>query len=124
MMDSAVEAARDAFLAVYADARAARESTLVRPEVEAAKYNRRVEASLHATAMLVEAVGSDETHPVAHAIRRKLSRVFTLGSKVSMAWFKAQQTATWLRSEEFEETVELWKQLAKLPDEYAGEILG
>lgn len=123
-MDSAVEAARDAFLAVFADARAVRKSTLVRPEVDAAKYNRRVEASLRATSMLVEAVGADEAHPVAHAIHRKLSRVFVLGSRVSMAWFKAQQAAVWLRSHEFEETVELWKALSKLPGEYAGEILG
>lgn len=60
-MDSAVEAARDAFLAVFEGARAARERTFVAAPVrmDAGEYADRVEASLRAVQMLIEAVGAD-----------------------------------------------------------------
>lgn len=112
-MDSAVEAARDAFLAVFEDARAARERTFVADV--AGEYADRVEASLRAVQMLIEAVGADEEHPVGHAIHRKLGRAFTLGSTIPMAWHKAQRDAAWLRSQKFEETVELWESLRSCP---------
>lgn len=98
-MDSAVQAARDAFLAVFEDARAARERTFVAAPVrmDAGEFADRVEASLRAVRMLIEVVGADEEHPVGHAIHRKLGRAFTLGSTIPAAWHKAQRDAACLR---------------------------
>jgi hypothetical protein len=112
----------EALLAVYQSARSAREEGLSGMDADLA-YQLRVKAGGQATAALAWAVGAENGHPVSAAIHARLGRAFALGSDTTNAWRQAQNIRGWLISPGFDEAVERWTELAKLPAEYAGELM-
>lgn len=91
--------------------------------IEAAIFELRVKANVEAVALLIEAVGASEDHPVARVIHARFDGVFAIVPRDDAAWTRARDTMAWMRSPEFDAEVARWRELALILSEYAEELV-